>query len=199
MPFAFFYWSPNGTFFGDRPANYIRDTQLWKAEMRNLQADKVRQEVYVQWLYNSDYVSGKDIGFGLNKKIPIKSGLDGANIPLSNIVSPIQHDTRIDGTNAFIQEIEQDVNNALALGEIAQGSTPDRRETAKTNSLVMDATDIILSLNEEMDAIGEQQFTFLWYSGYREHFSEADKKVIYAGSSTGQAPIVITRKDFIIE
>ncbi len=63
MPFAFFYWSPNGTLFGDRPANYIRDTQLWKAEMRNLQADKVRQEVYVQWLYNSDYVNGKDIGF----------------------------------------------------------------------------------------------------------------------------------------
>lgn len=199
MPFAFFYWSPNGTFFGDRPANYIRDTQLWKAEMRNLQADKVRQEVYVQWLYNSDYVKWSDIGFGLNKKIPIKSGLDGANIPLSNIVSPIQHNTRIDGTNAFIQELEQDVNNALALGEIAQWSTPDRRETAKTNSLVMDSTDIILSLNEEMDSIWEQKFTFLWYSAYREHFNEADKKVIYAGSSTGRSSIVLTRKDFIIE
>lgn len=56
MPFTFFYWSPNGTFFGDRPANYVRDTQLWKAEMRNLQADKVRQEVYVQWLYDSDKI-----------------------------------------------------------------------------------------------------------------------------------------------
>jgi len=199
MPFVFFYWSPNGTFFGDRPANYIRDTQLWKAEMRNLQADKVRQEVYVQWLYNSDYVNGKDIGFGLNKKIPIKSGLDGANIPLANIVTPIQHNTRIDSSNSFIQELEQDVNNALALGEIAQGSTPDRRETAKTNSLVMDATDVILSLNEEMDSIGEQQFAILWYSAYQEHFTEADKKIIYAGSSTGQAPIIITRKDFIIE
>lgn len=63
----------------------------------------------------------------------------------------------------------------------------------------MDSTDIILSLNEEMDAIGEQQFVFLWYSGYKENFTEADKKVIYAGSSTGQSPIVITRKDFIIE
>ena len=61
FPFSFFYWSPNGTFFGDRPANYIRDTQKWKAEMINLQADKVRQEVYGLWLYNSDYVSGKDV------------------------------------------------------------------------------------------------------------------------------------------
>jgi hypothetical protein len=199
MPFAFFYWRPNGTFFGDRPANFIRDTQKWKAEMRNLQADKVRQEVYTQWLYNSDYVSGKDIGFGLNKKIPIKSGLDGANIPLSNIVSPIQRDVRIDNSNQFIMELENDVNNALALNDIAGGSTPDRRETAKTNSLMMDATDILLSLNEEMDAIGEQQYAFLWYDSYHENFTDADKKVIYAGSSTGQSPIVITRKDFIIE
>lgn len=76
MPFSFFYWQPNGTFYGDRPANYIRDTQKWKAEMINLQADKVRQEVYGLWLYNSDYVSGKDVGFGVNKKVPIKTGLD---------------------------------------------------------------------------------------------------------------------------
>lgn len=63
----------------------------------------------------------------------------------------------------------------------------------------MDATDIILSLNEEMDAIGEQQLVILWFSGYREHFTEADKKIIYAGSSTGQVPVTITKKDFIIE
>ena len=43
---SFFYWRPNGSFFGDRPANYCRDTQKWEAEMVNLQADKVRQEVY---------------------------------------------------------------------------------------------------------------------------------------------------------
>ncbi len=96
MPFVFYYWRPNGTFFGDRLANSIRDTQKWKAEMRNLQADKVRQEVYTQWLYNSDYVKGSDIGFGLNKKIPIRTGIDGSQVPLSNIVTPIQRDVRID-------------------------------------------------------------------------------------------------------
>ncbi len=199
MPFAFFYWKPNGTFFGDRPANYIRDTQKWKAEMRNLQADKVRQEVYVQWLYNSDFVSGKDIGFWLNKKIAVKSGLDGANVPISNLVTPIQHNTRIDSTNGFIEELEQDVSLALGIGEIAEGSTPDRRETAKTNSLIMDSTDIILSLNEELDSIGEQQFAILWYSAYYKNFKEADKKIIYAGSTTGQSPMILKRSDFIIE
>ncbi len=44
--------------------------------MVNLQADKVRQEVYGTYLYNSDYVSGKDIDFTVKKKIPIKTGLD---------------------------------------------------------------------------------------------------------------------------
>lgn len=199
MPFAFFYWRPNGTFFGDRPANYMRDVQKWKAEMRNLQADKVRQEVYTQWLYNSDYVTWKDIWFWLNKKIPIKTGLDGANIPLSNIVAPIQRDIRIDGTNQFIVELENDVNKALAINNIAWWSAPDRRETAKTNSLIMDSTDIILSLNEEMDAVWEQQFAFLWYAGYYKNFTSADKKVIYAGSSTWESPMILTKKDFIIE
>lgn len=75
-PFAFFYWEPNGSFYGNRPANSMRDVQKWEAEMVNLQADKVRQEVYGTYLYNSDYVSGKDIDFTVKKKIPIKTGLD---------------------------------------------------------------------------------------------------------------------------
>ena len=64
---------------------------------------------------------------------------------------------------------------------------------------MLDAADVIFSLNEEMDAIGEQQFVNIHFQTYAEKFKEADKKVIYAGSSTGQSAIVITRKDFIID
>lgn len=199
MPFVFYYWFPNGSFFGDRPANYLRDSQKWIAEMRNLQADKVRQEVYVQWLYNSDYVSWKDIGFWMNKKIPIKTWLDGANVPLSNVVFPIQKDVRIDATNWFIQELNEEITMATSIWPVAQGSTTDRREALGTNKLVQDNTDINLSLNEEIDAIGEMTFTNLWYDGYYVNFSEADKKLIYAGSSTGMSPVILERKDFIIE
>lgn len=198
-PFVFYYWRPNGTFFGDRPANYIRDVQKFKAEMINLQADKVRQEVYGMWLYNSDFVSGKDIWFWVNKKIPIKTGLDWANVSLSNIVSKVPTDTKISDTTAFVQAIEQDVSLALSQDKIVQWSLPDRRETAKTNSMVVDNADISLSLHEEMDAIGEQVFVEIWYDTYREKFTEADKKIVYAGTSTGRSPQIITRKDFIIE
>lgn len=198
-PFSFFYWRPNGSFYGDRPANYCRDTQKWEAEMVNLQADKVRQEVYWTYLYNSDYVSGKDIDFTVKKKIPIKTGLDGAQVSLSNIVSKVPVDTNVSVTTEFMQQLTRNVDNALSTNPLAEWSTTDRRETAKTNSMMMDSADVIFSLNEEMDAMGEQQFVNIHFETYAEKFTEADKKVIYAWSSTGQSAIIITRKDFIID
>ena len=119
-PFSFFYWSPNGSFFGDRPANYCRDTQKWNAEMVNLQADKVRQEVYGTYLYNSDYVSGKDIDFTVKKKIPIKTGLDGAQVSLSNIVSKVPVDTSVSASTEFMDKLNRDVDNALSTNAIAE-------------------------------------------------------------------------------
>ena len=65
--------------------------------------------------------------------------------------------------------------------------------------MMMNSADIMFSLNEEMDAIGEQQFVNIHFDTYAEKFTEADKKVIYAGSSTGQSALVITRKDFILD
>lgn len=198
-PFAFFYWQPNGSFYGDRPVNYCRDIQKWNAEMKNLQADKVRQEVYGTYLYNSDYVSGKDIDFSVKKKIPIKTGLDWAQVSLSNIVSKVPVDTNVSASMEFMRSLTNEVDNALSTNRLAEWSTPERRETAKTNSMMMDSADVIFSLNEEMDAMGEQQFVNIHFETYAEKFTEADKKIIYAGSSTGQTAIIITRKDFIID
>jgi len=198
-PFAFFYWQPNGSFYGDRPVNYCRDIQKWNAEMKNLQADKVRQEVYGTYLYNSDYVSGKDIDFSVKKKIPIKTGLDWAQVSLSNIVSKVPVDTNVSASMEFMRSLADEVDNALSTNRLAEWSTPERRETAKTNSMMMDSADVIFSLNEDMDAMGEQQLVNIHFETYAEKFTEADKKIIYAGSSTGQTAIIITRKDFIID
>lgn len=198
-PFAFFYWEPNGSFYGNRPANSMRDVQKWNAEMKNLQADKVRQEVYGTYLYNSDYVSGKDIDFSVKKKIPIKTGLDWAQVSLSNIVAKVPVDTNVSASTEFMDRLNRDVDNALSTNAIAEWSTPEQRETAKTNSMMMNSADVIFSLNEEMDAMGEQQFVNIHFETYAEKFTEADKKIIYAGSSTGQTAIIISRKDFIID
>lgn len=99
--------------------------------------------------------------------------------------------------------IEQSLNNqlekSLGIGAIAGGSTPERRETAKTNSLIMDSLDILISLNEEVDLIGEEQMVRQWFYGYYENFTNADTKLVFAASGTQTLPINLKRKDFIID
>ena len=68
FPLAFYYWKPDrDNPYGDRVANYVRDIQLQKAEIANLRLNKMRAELYPMYLYNKDYVSGKDLAFGFNK------------------------------------------------------------------------------------------------------------------------------------
>ena len=77
FPLAFYYWKPDrDNPYGDRPANYVRDVQLQKAEIANLRLNKMRAELYPMYLYNKDYVSGKDLAFGFNKGIPVTTGID---------------------------------------------------------------------------------------------------------------------------
>lgn len=116
FPFAFYYYDPlRGSFFGDRPANYTRDVQKWKSEMRTLQRDKVKAELFPMYLFNKDYVSGKDLSFGFNKGIPISTGIDGPQVNLSNIVSPVQRDLRVDNTDAMIRAVEEDLSRATSI------------------------------------------------------------------------------------
>lgn len=200
FPFAFYYYDPlRWNFFGDRPANYTRDVQKWKSEVRNLQKDKIRAELYPMYLYNKDYVNGKDLSFGFNKGIPVSTGLDWPQVNLSNIVSPIVKDLRIDGTSQMIQEVEYDLQKATSIGPVVQGSTPARREALGTNKLVQDNVDINLSLNEEIDAVWDEQYVKLWFSGYYQNFSKGDRKTVFAGASTGQQAIVLKREDFVLD
>lgn len=39
----------------------------------------------------------------------------------------------------------------------------------------------------------------MWFGGYYQNFTSGDKKLIFAGSSTGKEPIVLRRKDFVYE
>jgi len=61
---------------GFRVADYVRDVQINKSKIANLQLDKSKAELYPMYLFNADYVKGSDLGFGFNKFIPFKSGVD---------------------------------------------------------------------------------------------------------------------------
>jgi len=200
FPFAFYYWKPDrDNPYGDRPANYTRDVQIQKAEISNLRLNKMRAELYPMYLYNKDYVSGKDLAFGFNKGIPISTGIDGASVNLDNIVRPVQKDLRIDTSFAVEQSLDRQVEKSTSIGEVVQGTTPDRKETLGTNQLIQGNTDVNLELNEQLHAVGDDQFVRIWFGGYYQNFTSGDKKLVYAGSSTGKSAIVLKRKDFIFE
>jgi len=200
FPLAFYYWKPDrDNPFWDRPANYIRDVQLQKAEIANLRLNKMRAELYPMYLFNKDFVSSKDLAFGFNKGIPVSTGLDGASVNLWNIVAPIQKDLRVDTSFAVEQSLDRQVEKSTSIGEVVQGITPWRRETLGTNQLVQTNTDVNLSLNEEIHNIGDEQFITIWFGGYYQNFSSGDKKLVFAGSSTASTPMVLRKSDFIYE
>ena len=132
---------------------------------------------------NSDeknYVNSKDLNFGFNKFIPVDTGLDGPNMPLSNIVSTIQKDFRLDESITVDNLLGKQVEMATSIGEVTQGMTPEEQQTATVNSLVQSNTDINLSLNTKINSWGERAFVRLWFNGYWMNFGKSDEKFVQA-------------------
>ena len=200
FPLSFKYWKPlRDNFFWDRPANYIRDVQIQKAIISNLRLDKMRAELYPMYLYNKDYVSWKDLAFWFNKGIPISTGINWPQVNLQNLVRPVQKDLRIDTSITVEQLMDRQVEKSTSIWDIAQGTTPEKRETLWTNQLVVSNTDVNLSLNEELDLIWVEKEVQDWFAWYYQNFSDADSKLIYAWMWTGQIPLRLKKKDFIYE
>lgn len=116
----------------------------------------------------------------------------------ANLVANISPETRLDATREINQDLDKQVERSTSIGEVIQGTNTQGRETLGTNQLIQNNTDVNLALNEELDLIGEEQFVVQWFSGYYENFTDADKKLVFAGIGTTQQPLNISRKDFII-
>ena len=199
FPFVHYYWKPRRNdpmWF--RVADYVRDVQINKSKIANLQLDKSKAELYPMYLFNADYVKGSDLGFGFNKFIPFKSGVDGPINP-QNIVSPIIPNTRIDSTMTLTQSLDRQVEKSTSIWEVAQWTTTEGRETLGTNQLIQSNTDINLSLNTKLDNISEEYFVLEWIRGYYINFTSADSKIIYASEWFMDIPLHIKREDFYVE
>lgn len=200
FPLSFKYRKPlRDNFFWDRPANYCRDVQIQKAIIANLRLDKMRAELYPMYLYNKDYVSGKDLSFWFNKWIPVSTWINWPQVNLQNLVSPVSKDLRIDTSITVDQLMDQQVEKSTSIWAVTQWTTPEKRETLWTNQLIQSNTDVNLSLNEEIDLIWEEQDVQIWFAWYYQNFSNADSKLIFAWMWTSQIPIQLKRKDFIYE
>ena len=60
------------------------------------------------------------------------------------------------------QTLDQQVSRSLSVGDIVQGSTPEQRETATTNTLVQSNTDLNLSLNAKISIWFEKSMIRNW-------------------------------------
>lgn len=199
FPFTYYYRKPRRYDpFGFRVADYVRDVQINKSKIANLRFDKMKAELYPMYLFNSDYVSGKDLWFWFNKYIPFKTWIDWPINP-QNIVSPLVPNTRMDASITIDQTLDRQVEKSTSIWEVVQWTTSENRETLWTNQLIQSNTDINLSLNTKLDNISDEYLAIEWMKGYYINFTSADSKIVYASSWFMQMPLVIKKKDFFIE
>ena len=198
FPFAFTYWKPRShNPFGDRIGTYIWDIQRIKAEMINLRLDKSKAELYPMYLYNTRLIKNKsDLDFGFNKLVAANP-LEAEN--LNNAVKPLQRDFRADNSYIIEDSLDSSVERTTSVGKVTQGSLPSRRETAKTNNLVQDNTDINLALAGKIESWGEKQLIKLWLRWYMEKFAEWDRKIVNFNTWFSIFPKELKRKDFLSE
>ena len=198
FPFAFTYWKPRSANpFGDRIGTYIGDIQRVKAEMINLRLDKSKAELYPMYLYNTRLIKNKsDLDFGFNKLVAANP-LEAEN--LNNAVKPLQRDFRADNSFLIEDHLDGSIERTTSVWKVTQGSLPSRRETAKTNNLVQDNTDINLALAGKIESWGEKQLIKLWLRGYMEKFTDGDKKIVNFNTWFSIFPRELKRADFLSE
>jgi len=178
LPFAFTYWIPDWTPFGMRVPTFTADAQKAKAVMNNLRMDKELAELYPMYLRNTNILPDSwDIEFGFNKIIDV-TPLEWQSI--KDWLLPIQKDFRSDNSFQIENSIDRNIASTTSIWKTTQGSLPSRRETATTNAIVQDNTDINLALAEKVEAWGEKQLLRLILRAYQEDFTNWDiKKLTY--------------------
>ena len=198
FPFAFTYWKPRSNNpFWDRIGTYIGDIQRIKAEMINLRLDKSKAELYPMYLYNTRLIKNKsDLNFWFNKLVAANP-LEAEN--LNNAVKPLQRDFRADNSYIIEDSLDNSVERTTSVWKVTQWSLPSRRETAKTNNLVQDNTDINLALAGKIESWGEKQLIKLWLRWYMEKFTSWDKKIVNFNTGFNIFPKELTKKDFLSE
>ena len=201
FPFSFHYWKPEpNNPFGNRPANYIRDVQKFKALIANLRIKKAKAELYPMYFYNQKYIKNRaDLTFGFNKFIAVNTGADGA-VPIDSIIRPFAPDSRADNSFKIDESLDQQVDRSTSISENLMGttSTVPWSETATEQNLIQTNADLNLSLNAKIDNWGEKQFVRLWLRGYLENFADGDKKIISMTTGVGTIPVQLTKRDFIV-
>jgi len=198
FPFSFTYYRPiRNDPFGRSVVDDTGDVQRTKAIIANLRLNKSKAELYPMYLYNTRLVKNKnDLSFWFNKLIWVNP-LEWE--PLNNAITPIQKDFRADNSYLIDDSLDKQVQKATSVWPSAQGSSPQRRETATTNSIVQNNVDVNMSFMSKIVNWGEKQIAKLWYRWLVENLMPWDKKVVKIYNWFTTVPNTLGIKDLITD
>lgn len=193
FPFAFKYWSPDGSITGMRVGKITGDVQKVKAEIANLRLDKSKSELYPMWLRNKRIIPDtSDLTFGLNKVIDAIP-LEGQSV--KDGLVPIQKDYRVDQSFIIDNSLDRSVQDATAVNAVVKGNTPERREAVGVVDQAMESSDTIMAFRAKIESWGEKQMMRIYIQGIRMDMKSGDKKSIKALGWYGTITKTITIKD----
>lgn len=196
FPFDFTYYRPlRGDCFGKSVVDDTGDVQRAKAIIANLRLDKSMAELYPMYMYNTRMLKNKsDLDFGFNKLIAVNP-LEWE--PLDNAIQPLRKDFRADNSYLIENSLDQQVERATSIGALAQGSDPQRRETATTNKILQGNTDININLTARRVATGTRNIAKLWLRGILENFTAWDTKKVRIYNGISYFPNEIKKSDIL--
>lgn len=171
-------WRPDAnSIFGQRLATLCKNIQIAIVLIQNLRYKKDKAELYPMYLYNTRLIKRPaDLDMGFNKFIPTNPD-DGENI--SNAIAPFPKDVRSDNSASITEMLQTNLSRSTSGigGNVANGTTPEARETLGVQKMVENSTDISIALDDKIQTWFDKDFLKLWLRSYIENFASGDKKI----------------------
>jgi len=191
-------WRPDrSTIFGQRLATVCKNIQMAIVLIQNLRYKKDKAELYPMYLYNTRLIKRPaDLDMGFNKFIPTNPD-DGENI--NNAIAPFPKDVRSDNSENIQDMLQTNLSRSTSGigGNVANGTTPETRQTLGVQEMVQNSTDVSIALDDKIQSWFDRDFLRLWLRSYLENFKAGDKKIAKIKTGMGFVNQQLTREQFL--
>lgn len=191
-------WRPDrSTIFGQRLATVCKNIQMAIVLIQNLRYKKDKAELYPMYLYNTRLIKRPaDLDMGFNKFIPTNPD-DGENI--NNAIAPFPKDVRSDNSENITNMLQTNISRSTSGigGNVANGTTPETRQTLGVQEMVQNSTDVSIALDDKIQTWFDRDFLRLWLRSYLENFASGDKKIAKVKTGMGFVNQQFTRDQFL--
>lgn len=191
-------WRPDrSTIFGQRLATVCKNIQMAIVLIQNLRYKKDKAELYPMYLYNTRLIKRPaDLDMGFNKFIPTNPD-DGENI--NNAIAPFPKDVRSDNSETITDMLQTNLSRSTSGigGNVANGTTPETRQTLGVQEMVQNSTDVSIALDDKIQSWFDRDFLRLWLRSYLENFKAGDKKIAKIKTGMGFVNQQLTREQFL--